>query len=83
MRDFTMIKWLTLSSVMAALSAPVPAYAVSAELAKKCRAMSVKVYPSVRIGSKTGNSKAQFSYYRLCLENNGTMPEIPAQPAAK
>lgn len=83
MRDFTTVKWLTLFSTMAVLSAPVPASAVSAELAKKCRAMSIKTYPSARIGSKTGNSKAQFTYYRTCLDNNGTMPETPPQPVAK
>jgi hypothetical protein len=83
MRDFTMARWLTLFSMMTVLSAPVPAFAVSADLAKKCRAMAIKTYPSARIGSKTGNSKAQFTYYRTCLDNNGTMPETPAQPAAK
>lgn len=80
MREFAAVRWLTFVSMTAMLSAPLPAFAVSAELAKKCRAMSVKEYPSVKVGSKAGNSKAQFTYYRTCLDSNGAMPEKPAAP---
>lgn len=83
MNNFTVINVLTFLALTAAFAAPLPAKAVSADLAKKCRAMSVKAYPSVKVGSKTGNSKEQFKYYRTCLDNNGTMPETPVQPATK
>jgi hypothetical protein len=56
-----------------------PASAISAELAKKCRAMAFKTYPPKLSGSKSGNSKEATGYYRNCLANNGTMPDAPAQ----
>jgi hypothetical protein len=48
-----------------------PAGAISEELAKKCRAMALKVHPSARPGTKTGSQKAQQDYFRNCVAKEG------------
>ena len=79
--------WLFACVLMPALFLVTPALAISADLAKNCRAMSFKIYPPARVGTKTGNGRAQLAYYRACITNNGTMPTNGTQqntaPAAK
>jgi hypothetical protein len=66
-----------------------PAFAVTAELANKCRAMAIKAYPRKLAGSKSGTSGAERKYFQNCIAKDGAVPEdteqkAPAQnPAAK
>ncbi len=60
-----------------------PASAITVELAKKCREMSVKAFPPQRPGTKSGNAGEARKYYSDCVANNGVMPENKSQkPAA-
>ena len=64
---------LVSAAVLVFVSAGQPASAITAELAKKCRAMAFKEHPPVRAGSKPGAAKAQQDYYRNCLAKDGKM----------
>jgi hypothetical protein len=56
------------------LPTPQPASAISVELANKCRAMAIKVYPPPKSGSKpTGAEKSQRDYFRECVAKDGKM----------
>ena len=57
----------------ALLSTQAPAEAITAELAKKCRAMAVKEHPTPRPGTKTGGQKAQNDFFRDCVAKDGKM----------
>jgi hypothetical protein len=49
-----------------------PASALSAEIAKKCRAMAIEANPSPKLGSKvSGADKAQRDYFRECIAQGG------------
>lgn len=64
------------------LAASTPAWAISADLAKKCRQMAFKAYPPKRVGTKVGNAQESRKYYRACLANGGAPPEdAPEKPA--
>lgn len=63
---------LIIFAVAAYLPATQRASAVSAELAKKCRALAIKAHPSPVPGSKkTGVEKAQRDYFRECVAKDG------------
>lgn len=64
--------------IIAGPGLPQPASAITAELAKKCRAMALKVYPAQRPGLKTGNAQGQQDYFTKCVEKQGNMDETPA-----
>lgn len=82
MKNSEVIGLSCLFSAVLTLLAPQPASAITAELAKQCRAMSTKAYPPAKIGTKpTGNAKSGLAYYRACIANNGTMPDTPAAAA--
>jgi len=54
------------------LPATQPASAITAELAKKCRALAIKAHPTPTPGSKkTGIEKAQRDYFRECVAKDG------------
>jgi hypothetical protein len=55
----------------AQLYASQPAFAVSAELAKKCREMAIKAHPTALAGAKTGSAKAQREFYQNCIAKDG------------
>jgi hypothetical protein len=46
---------------------------LTAQLAKKCRALAFKAYPPEPIGSKSSNAKAQRAYFEDCVAKNGNM----------
>lgn len=53
-----------------------PSRAISADLAKKCRAMATKAHPTPIAGSKAkGVEKAEREYFRACVANNGKMDD--------
>lgn len=61
-------------ALMAYLPTTQQASAISAELAKKCRALAVKAHPTSRPGSKaTGAGKAERDYFQACLAKSGKM----------
>ena len=48
--------------------------AISAELAKKCRALASQAHPTPAPGSKaTGAEKAQRDYFKECISKGGEM----------
>jgi len=55
------------------LSAPSPAVSITADLAKKCRAMAVKSHPPARAG--TPYAQAERMFFSECIVKNGNMPE--------
>lgn len=57
------------------------AMAVSADLAKRCRAMTIKAYPPVVAGSKKGDAQEERNYFSTCISKNGRMDaESPKTP---
>jgi hypothetical protein len=64
--------------------APVaPAEAITAELAKKCRDLSLKAYPYQQAGHKAGTAREQRDYFNRCVSSGGNMESAPTQPAPK
>ena len=64
-------------SVRAETAQPAPsdtAGQISAELAKKCRALAIKARPTERAGT-TPYAQAQREYFQQCIANRGNMPE--------
>jgi hypothetical protein len=69
------------SVVLAFALLPSNASSVTAELAKKCRAMAIKAYPTVLAGNRKGSAENQREFFQRCVEHNGDI-EIPAvEPA--
>jgi hypothetical protein len=71
------------------LPASAPAFAISAELANKCRALAIKAYPRKLAGNKSGTATAERKYFQDCVAKGGGVPEnntsntpVPS-PAAK
>jgi hypothetical protein len=65
---------LIVLALMGYLSTAQPASAISAELAKKCRAMAIKAHPTQLPGTKaTGVEKAQRDYFTECVAKGGKM----------
>jgi hypothetical protein len=52
-----------------------PASALTAKLAKKCRAMMVQAYPPVTAGSAVGDAQQEREFFRTCVAQNGKMKE--------
>jgi hypothetical protein len=49
---------------------------ISAELAKKCRALAIKAHPTKPAGSKNGAyAQAQRDYFQDCIAKGGNMPD--------
>ena len=54
--------------------------AITAEVAKKCHALSAKAFPPRQVGnpaagSAKGSGKAELDYFRKCVANGGTMSD--------
>lgn len=60
-------------ALCALASAPYPAAALTAELAKKCRALAIKAHPTTVPGKRTGNEQAQRDYFRDCVAKEGNI----------
>jgi hypothetical protein len=73
------ISWFFAAGLVITLSLANPASAITADLAKKCRAMAIKAHPPVLPGAKTGTAKAERDFYNICITNNGTMPDNNTQ----
>jgi hypothetical protein len=49
------------------------ASSISAELAKKCRALAIKAHPTQQPGKKSGYELGQREYFRDCVANEGNV----------
>lgn len=67
----------------ALLSGVNPASAVTAEVAKKCRALMLKAHPYELPGNRKGIAQAQRDYFNRCVANGGDMPAEPAAAGEK
>lgn len=56
-----------------------PASAISADLAKKCRAMAIKAHPPQLAGTKKGSAQAERTFYKQCITNDGAPPNDGTQ----
>jgi hypothetical protein len=59
------------------------ASAISVELAKTCREMAIKAYPTKPAGSTTGSAKAQREFYQNCLAKDGKVDTAPPPVAPR
>jgi len=74
-------RWLTVSALLVIGPIPTVALAVTAELAKKCRALTVKAYPPQPAGTRTGTAQAERNFFQNCVAQNGNV-EVPAPAPA-
>jgi hypothetical protein len=71
---------LTLIIACALPASPKPAPALTAELAKRCRSLALKVQPYRRAGTAQGTAQAQRDYYRECIAKEGKMEGADQPP---
>jgi hypothetical protein len=68
-----------LTCIMAFASMTDSALALSAEVAKKCNALTAEMYPPLVVGNpaagRKGTPKERQDFYRKCIQNGGKMPE--------
>ena len=69
----TRIAILVSAAIAAVIVAPARA-AVSADLAKKCRAMMVKAHPTMMYGT-SGTAALQRTYFSECIKRQGNMDD--------
>jgi hypothetical protein len=69
---------LIVSALMIVGSIPTTAFAISADLAKKCRASTVRAYPHQQAGSRTGTAQAERGFFQNCVAQNGNVEPAPA-----
>jgi hypothetical protein len=50
-----------------------PPRAISADLAKKCRALAIQAHPTQQPGSRYGSAQAQREYYQQCIAKDGNV----------
>lgn len=72
-RERTMKFRIVLLACGLAIIAPSSSFAISVELAKRCRAMAIKAYPPALAGSKTGDAQQERNYFNVCIAKNGRM----------
>ena len=46
---------------------------ISAELARKCRALAIQAHPTQQPGSRYGSGQAQREYFQQCIAKEGNM----------
>jgi hypothetical protein len=96
MKRTKLIAAVGISFAMLMGAAEKPAGAITAELAKKCRAMAIKAHPYKMPGEKgAGSAAAERDYFNECIARGGGMPDesagggqsgggqAPAPPPAK
>ncbi len=76
MNNLSRAIWFVLAVTIGTSTAnPVDAQ-ISAELAKKCRALMIAAHPT-KLYARTGTEAAQRAYFQKCISRNGDMPETP------
>ena len=69
--------FVTFAAVAGIVSGTVdPASALTAKLAKKCRAMMVQAYPPVTAGSATGDAQQDREFFHACVAQDGKMKDF-------
>ena len=63
------------------LFASSPALALSADLAKKCRDMSLRTYPYQSPGTGPGDAQNEIRFYKDCLAKGGKITAPSNDPA--
>jgi hypothetical protein len=48
-----------------------PSKPISAELARKCRALAIQAHPTQQPGSRYGSGQAQREYFQQCVAKDG------------
>ena len=67
--------------VLGAATASTGAPAITAELAKKCRALAIKAHPYKLAGAKgPGSAQAEREYFKECVARGGDMPDENKEP---
>ncbi len=74
MRNISRFAWAGIVMVLATSATTGVEAQISAELAKKCRALMIKAHPTVLYGKK-GSEAAQRAYFKNCISKNGNMPD--------
>lgn len=70
---------LLMSAGLAASGAARPAWAISADLAKKCRALAIKAHPYKIPGVKgPGTAQAERVFFADCVAKGGNVPVPPS-----
>jgi hypothetical protein len=64
---------------IAVLSSALPAAALSADLAKKCRDMAIKSHPPPTPPGNKAYAQAEREFFRDCIAKNGQMGDDGAQ----
>ena len=69
-------------------STPNPARAVTVEVARKCKVLTDKAYPSREpgnpaAGSAKGGGRVAQDYFEKCVANGGKVDDDTSKPAAK
>lgn len=77
-RVFAGLIWLVFAGSIASAEPAPPgrsgaASPISAELAKKCRALAVQAHPRQPAGAKSGHEQAQRDYFRNCIAKGGNV----------
>lgn len=73
------VRWVAAATgflYISSVAFPVPAWAITAELAKACRALTAKQFPprqpaNPAAGSAKGSGRDQLAYYDKCVANQG------------
>jgi hypothetical protein len=83
-----MTHFVTIAAVLfvlgwAAIASVQPASAVSAEVAKRCRAMALEKYPYYPPGTGTTNVKGQREVFQKCLESENRKGQQKANSAPR
>ena len=79
MKHTKVITVLGISLAMLIGAAEQRAGAITAELAKKCRAMALKAHPFQMAGEKgPGSAAAERDYFNQCVARGGNMPDESA-----
>jgi hypothetical protein len=60
-------------ALVLALAGTKPSVSITAELAKKCRAMAIKAHPTQPAGTKSNFGEEQRTYFRECVAKDGKM----------
>ena len=69
---------LILSAQMVVFCAATPATAISADLANKCREMSIKAHPPPSPPGIKPYAQAERDFFRECVSKNGQMQGVDA-----
>jgi len=77
MRKFAQSFCVTAAFAVITFSTMQFAYAISADLAKKCRELAIKSHPPALVGSSKGSAEAERNSFRQCVAKGGDVESDP------